>query len=101
ETHGPYLFTRVQGSRIDLRFAAQSSAECGHVLEPGASVAYAKSGVFGRFTRGGERCDAVGSLSLADWRDRHPPPPNGPAGVPPRTARHALAEPGPQRGPLR
>ena len=91
EAHGPYLFTRVQGSRIDLRFAAPSSAECKRVLERGASVVYAKSGVFGRIMRDEEGCDAVGSLSLADWRDRHPRPRTGPAVIPRSTARYAVA----------
>jgi hypothetical protein len=72
EARGPYLFVHVRGRQLDLRFAVPATVECGRVLEPDRTVRYEKSGTFGRFVREGDACDAVGSLSLAAWRDRQP-----------------------------
>jgi hypothetical protein len=72
EARGPYLFVHVRGSQLDLGFAVPATAECSRVLEPDRTVRYEKSGSFGRFVREGDACDAVGSLSLAAWRDRQP-----------------------------
>jgi hypothetical protein len=72
EARGPYLLVHVRGRQLDLRFAVPATAECGRVLEPDRTVRYEKSGSFGRFVRDGDGCDAVGSLSLAAWRDRQP-----------------------------
>jgi hypothetical protein len=72
--HGPYFFVRVSGSALDLRFAVPRSEACASVLRAEALVRYEKSGSFGRFARDGETCDAVGTLSPAQWRDRQPRP---------------------------
>jgi hypothetical protein len=70
--HGPYFFVRVHGRKLDLRFAVPRSETCARVLGPEASVRYEKAGSFGRFSREGETCEAVGSLSPGAWRDRQP-----------------------------
>jgi hypothetical protein len=72
EPRGPYLFVHVSGRQLDLRFAVPASAECERGLEVDRTVRYEKSGTFGRFVRETDSCDAVGSLSLAAWRDRQP-----------------------------
>jgi len=88
---GPYLFSAVHGTQLDLRFAVAATPACARVLERGESVRYEKSGSFGRFSRGDESCDAVGTLSLAGWRDGQPRRRSGAAVVPRSTARYEVA----------
>jgi hypothetical protein len=45
------------------------------VLRPEASIEWVEVGLFGRARSGEQDCDAVGVLSLAEWRDRRPRPP--------------------------
>jgi hypothetical protein len=72
DRHGPYLFAEVRGRQLDERFVAPDSEACARVLAPEAELRFAKQGSFGRFTREGEACDAVGTLSLDAWRNRQP-----------------------------
>jgi len=91
ERVGPYLFTAVHGTQLDLSFAVPGTETCARVLEPGADVRYEKSGNFGRFGRGDEECSAVGTLSLAQWRDRQPRRRTSESVIPRSTARYAVA----------
>lgn len=92
EVRGPYLFADVGGRQLGQRFVAPASEACARVLAPEASVQYAKSGNFGRFHRDDEACDAVGTLSLAAWRDRQPRRRRrGDSVVPRTTARFTVA----------
>jgi hypothetical protein len=92
EQHGPYLFADVSGRKLAQRFAAPASEACVRVLAPEKSVRYAKSGNFGRFSREDEGCDAVGTLSLTEWRDGQPRPRRTGGSVVPRTtARFSVA----------
>ncbi len=82
--HGPYLLVSLAGPMADLRFFAPATEACLQVLAPDASVNYAKSGQFGRFRRGEQICDPIGTASLAAWRDTQPrrrgaPVPRAPA----------------------
>lgn len=72
EVHGPYLLADLRGRQIDLRFLAPRTETCAAVLAPEARLRYLKHGVFGRFLRDDEQCDAAGVMSLAAWRDRNP-----------------------------
>ena len=90
EPHGPYLFTQVKGPQLDLRFIVPRTAACGRLLEPGASLRYEKAGIFGSFAGGGVGCDAIGTLSLAAWRDRQPRRGGGASPVPRSTALYGV-----------
>lgn len=85
--HGPYLFVEVQGPQLQQGFVTPASDACARVVEPGAQVTYAKHGNFGRFRRDGEACDAVGSLSLAQRRQKPRDKRRGDSAVPRATAR--------------
>jgi hypothetical protein len=76
--HGEYLLVAFGGSLRDMQFLAPASEACLQVLAPEAQVRYAKSGVFGRFTRDGTSCDPIGVASLAAWRDSLPRAPGKP-----------------------
>jgi hypothetical protein len=92
EPRGPYLFAHVRGQQLDLRFALPGTPNCARVLELDRTVRYEKSGTFGRFVRDAESCDAVGSLSLTEWRDRQPRRRTGTGGLLPRSsARYEVA----------
>ena len=86
--YGPYLLVTLSGRGADLRLLASADETCTELLTPEAQVAYRKHGVYGRFERGGEICDAVGVASLAAWRDRQPRAPGRP--VPRATVRFAV-----------
>ncbi len=58
-----------------LRFFFPSDEDCAAVLRPEAAIEWVEVGLFGRTRLGKEECDAVGVLSLAEWRDRRPRPP--------------------------
>jgi hypothetical protein len=58
-----------------LRFFFPYDEECTAVLRPEASIEWVEVGLFGRARSGEQDCDAVGVLSLAEWRDRRPRPP--------------------------
>lgn len=72
EVRGPYLLAALRGSKIDLNFLVPANEVCARVLAPEARVTYAKHGIYGRISREGESCDAVGIASLAAWRNRQP-----------------------------
>jgi hypothetical protein len=91
ERVGPYLFAAVHGSQVDLSFAVPATETCTRVLEPGAELRYEKSGNFGLFRRNDEACSAVGTLSLAEWRDRQPRRRANESVIPRSTARYAVA----------
>src|SRR5262245_31670050 len=91
EAHGPYLFTHVKGPQLDLGFVVPRTDLCGRVLEPGANLRYDKAGLFGTLVGdGGVACDAVGTLSLAAWRDRQPRSRGGASPVPRSTALYGV-----------
>jgi hypothetical protein len=69
---GPYLEATLAGGGIDLRMLAPASESCAAILQPEATVTYAKEGVFGRVDRDDASCDLAGTTSLAAWRDRQP-----------------------------
>jgi hypothetical protein len=88
ETEGPYLLADLRGMGSERRFIAPATEICERVLAPEAAVTHSKHGTFGRFTREGEECDAVGIGSLAAWRDSRPRTRGRP--LPRATARFAL-----------
>src|SRR5262245_45824222 len=90
EPHGPYLFTHVKGPQLDLRFIVPRTDLCGRLLEPGASVRYDKAGNFRTSAGDGVGCEALGTLSLADWRDSQPRRGGGGSPVPRSTALYGL-----------
>lgn len=71
-----------------LRFFFPPDEDCEAVLRPEASIEWVEVGLFGRARSGEQECDAVGLLSLAEWRDRRPRPPGRPR--PRASARYVL-----------
>lgn len=67
---GPYQEALLKSGRSETRVVFPQSQACAAVLEPEAKLSYHKSGVFGSYSRGDQTCTAVGTLSLAAWRDR-------------------------------
>jgi len=67
---GPYLEARFKMRTGEIDFLFPSTQACHRVLHPGAILSYSKAGIFGRMSLGPDRCDAVGTMSLARWRDR-------------------------------
>ena len=92
--HGPYLLVTLSGKGANLRLVTRADEDCARVLAPEARVTYRKHGVFGRFERDGDVCDAVGIASLAAWRDRQPRAAGRP--VPRATVRFAVIHQDPQ-----
>lgn len=73
---GPYLDVEIETAGERLRFFAPRDPEvagaCERALRPAADVRYVHDGILGRLDVGEERCELVGVLSLAKWRDRRP-----------------------------
>ena len=69
---GSYLDAVVDAGGFDYRFFFPNEPRCRALLESPAGARYQWLGLMGRLSRGEERCDAVGVLSLAAWRDRQP-----------------------------
>jgi len=67
---GPYLHARFQLRTGEIDFLFPGTEPCRRILRPGAILGYSKAGTFGRMSLGEDRCDAVGTMSLARWRDR-------------------------------
>lgn len=68
---GPYQEAVLKSGRSETRYVFPQSPACATVLEPEAEISYDKRGsVFGSYSRGDQTCTAIGTLSLAEWRDR-------------------------------
>jgi hypothetical protein len=91
---GPYLEAALEGGGIDLRMLAPASESCAAILQPEATVTYAKEGIFGQVERDGASCDLAGTTSLAAWRDRQPRSAGRPA--PSATARFQVVHRDPE-----
>jgi len=76
---GPYLEARLALRKGEIDFLFPTTEACRRVLRIGAIPAYSKAGVFGRMSLGKDRCNAVGTLSLAHWHDRTVRQAGGPA----------------------
>jgi len=73
-----YLDATIAVWDQQLRFFFPPDEDCAAVLKPEASIDWVEVGLFGRARSGGNDCDAVGLLSLPEWRDRRPRPPGRP-----------------------
>lgn len=69
---GSYLDAFVEAGAFRYRFFFPANDSCRDLLGRSEGLAFAWLGVMGRVTDGENRCDAVGVLSLAAWRDRQP-----------------------------
>jgi hypothetical protein len=78
EAHGPYLDARI-GNGKELRLLFPATEQCQKVVTPEAPVEYTQSGRAGVVEGEAGRCEAVGIIDLAQWRDRRPR--SGPLGV--------------------
>jgi hypothetical protein len=69
-----YLDVAVETGGKDFRFFLPDTEECRAVANagPGEQVRYVNLGTYARLELGEQRCDVVGILSLATWRDRRP-----------------------------
>ena len=67
-----YLDATLETAGKRLRFFFPRSPECRETLVEGAVLEYAHVGSLGRVRNGEKRCDPIGVLSLAAWRDRGP-----------------------------
>jgi hypothetical protein len=63
-----YLDVRVPTGGRDYRFFFPDSEDCRSLIAGEGDVAYENAGNFGRLRANGLRCDAVGVLSLGEWR---------------------------------
>ena len=71
---GPYLEVWLRAPGLDLVSYAPADPTCSGVLVEEQRIAYRSGGTGGSFERAGERCDAAGIGTLAEWRDRRPRP---------------------------
>jgi hypothetical protein len=67
-----YIDAVLETGGTAYRFLFPDNDECRSLLEEEAELRYAHLGPLGRVTREEQRCDPVGLLSLAEWRDRRP-----------------------------
>ncbi len=86
EAHGPYLDARI-GNGKELRLLFPATEVCQSVIVPEAPVEYTQTGRAGVVTSAAGRCEAVGIVNLAQWRDRRPRPPHVGSGQPRDVAR--------------
>jgi hypothetical protein len=71
EAHGPYLDARIANGK-ELRLLFPATEVCQKVIVPEAAVDYTQSGRAGVVENEQGRCEAVGIIDLAQWRDRRP-----------------------------
>ncbi len=71
ETHGAYLDARIANGH-ELRLLFPATEQCQQVIVPEAPVSYVQSGRAGVVESDAGRCEAVGIVDLAQWRDRRP-----------------------------
>lgn len=69
---GSYIDAQVTAGGFDYRLFFPESDQCRALLGNPEGLRFTWLGLMGRVGRGDERCDAVGVLSLAAWRDRQP-----------------------------
>jgi hypothetical protein len=69
---GRYLDVEVDAGGFDYRLFFPNVPACQWLLVDPKGARFEWLGVMGRLTRGDDRCDAIGVLSLAAWRDRQP-----------------------------
>lgn len=68
----------VATDRFHQRLVFDPSPTCQSVLQSTEPVEFRNVGTFGRLSAAGQRCDAVGTLSLESWyAQRDAPPPRG------------------------
>lgn len=74
DERGGYLDVAIETGGKDFRFLLPDTDTCRAVATPGPDeqVRYVNLGTYARLELGEERCDVVGILSLATWRDRRP-----------------------------
>jgi len=70
---GDWLDLTSQAGGRETRFFVPNDEACRSLFADEQAVTYSNSGGrFGRFQAGDQKCDPVGVLSLAQWRDRRP-----------------------------
>jgi len=69
---GEYLDVVMESAGPRYRFFLPNDAACAALFAGEAAVFYANTGPFGQLSTEATRCDPVGILSLAEWRDRGP-----------------------------
>ncbi len=69
---GSYLDARVDAGGFRYRLFFVNTAECHNLLRQADGLSYQWLGLVGRVVSEESRCDAVGLLSLSEWRDRQP-----------------------------
>jgi hypothetical protein len=69
---GSYIDAFVDAGGFQYRLFFPANDTCRGLLTDPAGLSFTWLGLMGRVTRGEERCDAVGVLSLRAWRDRQP-----------------------------
>ena len=74
---GPYLEVELEAGGRPLQLLLPDTPPCRSLARPGARVSVSRAGPLGRLSAGEDRCDPVGVLSLARFRDRlaRPRPP--------------------------
>ena len=71
-SRGSYLDAFVDASGFHYRLFFPADETCRGLLSRSEGLRFTWIGVIGRLTDGDARCEAVGVLSLAAWRDRQP-----------------------------
>lgn len=71
ESHGPYL-DAIIGNGHELRLLFPATELCQKVIRPEEAVSYTQSSRAGVVEGKAGRCEAVGIIDLAQWRDRRP-----------------------------
>ena len=71
-TRGDYYDAFVAAGGFRYRFVFFRTADCKTVLSSTEGAVFVWLGAYGRVTANDLRCDAVGVLSLREWRDRGP-----------------------------
>jgi hypothetical protein len=69
---GSYLDARVSAGGFRYRLFFPNLPECGELLREADGLVYTWRGIAGRISNEQSSCDAVGVLSLREWRDRQP-----------------------------
>jgi len=69
---GDYLDVVMESGGRRYRFFLPNDAACVALFESEKAISYANAGPFGQLSTDQTRCDPVGILSLAEWRDRGP-----------------------------
>jgi hypothetical protein len=69
---GDHLDVEMESGGVRYRFFLPNDAACEALFVSEAAVFYENTGAFGRLSTDATRCEPVGILSLAEWRNRGP-----------------------------